>query len=231
MAERVSTHDTGAEAQYWSDFYEHHDFNAGSSFFEFINQVAGLPDTVIDIGCGDGRDSLAFGLAGKRVYGLDRSDIGVEAAMDKSKVARLDHAVAFAVCDVSDGQALSSAFASIREAADDGNVCYYMRFFLHSIPEDTQATLLAAIAKNAKPGDVFAAEFRTDKDIDHSRVFGDTHYRRYQSAAEFSAQLQNQYGWIVTYETESRGLSPFGDEDPTLYRGVAARPSTSQGVA
>lgn len=87
--------------------------------------------------------------------------------------------------------------------------------------------------KDAQPGDVFAAEFRTDKDIDHTRVFGDTHYRRYQNADDFSKQLQDEYNWSMVFETESRGLSPYGDEDPTLYRAVATwqRPSSDESSA
>jgi hypothetical protein len=106
-----------------------------------------------------------------------------------------------------------------------------MRFFLHSIPEDTQQALMASLAEDAQPGDVFAAEFRTDKDIDHTRVFGDTHYRRYQNAEEFSKQLQDEHGWEVVFETESRGLSPYKDEDPTLYRVIATWPSPGESVA
>lgn len=223
MTERVNTHDTSSEAAYWAKFYEKHDFNEGSSFFEFINNLPDFPDMVIDIGCGQGRDSFAFALAGKQVYGLDRSDVGIRNASDKASSASLD-SLSFDTCDVSNIDELSARIAVARERVNGGEVCFYMRFFLHSIPEDTQDALLQTLASQAKPGDVFAAEFRTDKDEDHNRVFGDTHYRRYQNADDFSKRLQTEYGWDIAFETESRGLSPYKDEDPTLYRVVATRP-------
>ena len=50
--------------------------HAGSSFFEFIDSLPDTPGTVVDIGCGDGRDALAFGTAGRHVLGLDQSPSG-----------------------------------------------------------------------------------------------------------------------------------------------------------
>ena len=57
---------------YWADFYAHHEIEGGSSFFEAVKDRPDLPSTVIDLGCGDGRDSLAFGTAGRTVIGMDR---------------------------------------------------------------------------------------------------------------------------------------------------------------
>lgn len=217
----VNAYSKIGEAEYWSSFYENHEFKTGSTFFEFISEMPELPQTIIDIGCGEGRDSLAFARVGKRVLGLDRSDVGIEGATEKAISEGVNDSLDFGVCDVADGPELTRAIEHAREKAGGGNVCFYMRFFLHSIPEETQDILLATISAQAQSGDVFAVEFRTDKDKDHSRVFGDTHYRRYQNASDFSNQLQTVYGWGIEFETESRGLSPYKDEDPTLYRAVA----------
>lgn len=224
MSERVSTHDTASEANYWSKFYERHDFDAGSSFCEFIGELPELPNTIIDFGCGQGRDSFAFARTNKNVYGFDRSEVGIEHANNKSKSESLDGHLSFDVCDVSDKAALIDKISAVRSQTESGDICYYMRFFLHSIPEEAQDVLLSTLAEQAQPGDIFAAEFRTDKDEDHKRVFGDTHYRRYQNADEFSKRLRDEYGWEINFETESRGLSPYKDEDPTLYRVLATRP-------
>ncbi len=98
---------------------------------------------------------------------------------------------------------------------------FYLRFFLHAIPEEVQADLLKAIDAHARPGDLFAAEFRTDKDEATTKVHS-KHYRRFQNAAEFGAARRG-YGFTVVHEEEGTGLSPYKGEDPVLYRVVARR--------
>lgn len=110
------------------------------------------------------------------------------------------------------------------ELAGGEGVCYYMRFFLHSIPADVQDKLMSVLSDNAIDSDVLAVEFRTDKDAEQEKTFGVSHYRRYQNAEEFSRSLRDTYGWIDTLlEVESQGLSPYGEEDPVLYRVIAKR--------
>lgn len=225
MKERVKAYVEDKETSYWSNFYEQHDFSNGSTFFEFLSKLPELPRTIIDIGCGQGRDSFAFAKTGKQVLGIDKSDVGVSNASDRALAENLGDRLSFAACDVSEVNDVQAALANARESANNGELCYYMRFFLHSIPEESQQTLLTVIAADARPGDVFAVEFRTDKDEDHTRTFGDTHYRRYQNADDFSKQLRDRYGWEIVFETEGQGLSPYGEEDPTLYRAVAVYPA------
>ena len=102
-------------------------------------------------------------------------------------------------------------------------VLFYLRFFLHAIDEDTQRGLLDAIGAHARPGDSFAAEFRTDKDEATTKVH-DGHYRRYQNAEAFLDDLEAR-GWEVTHREEATGLSPYGAEDPVLCRVLARRPA------
>ena len=65
-----------------------------------------------------------------------------------------------------------------------GPTLFYLRFFLHAIHEDVQEALLNAIDTHARPDDLFAAEFRTDKD-EHTSKVHTKHYRRFQQAATF----------------------------------------------
>ncbi|MBM9461937.1 class I SAM-dependent methyltransferase [Aeromicrobium sp. YIM 150415] len=221
--DRVLTHETAQEAAYWRRFYEHVDFAKGSSFFEFANTQDSLPTTILDIGCGEGRDSFAFAQTGKYVVGLDRSDMGVARAREKADADGLGERLKFSICDVADTSSLASIVASVREQRGGAAICFYMRFFLHSIPEETQDILLTTISDQAGRGDVLMAEFRTDKDEKNQHVFGDGHYRRYQNADDFSKNIRDQYGWDVDFETEETGLSPYKGEDPVLYRVLARR--------
>ena len=206
---------------YWTNFYARMEYTEGSTFFEFVNSLPETPQVVLDIGCGDGRDSCAFGAAGRWVTGFDRSDVGVEHARAHAVQAKVDARVSFEVCDVGDARRLGSLIAERTDGSEEA-VLFYMRFFLHSIPEDVQETLLGVIRDHARPGDVFAAEFRTEEDEERSKVHGH-HYRRFQNGPVFGARLGADYGFKVLHEETSTGLSPYKGEDPVLYRVIARR--------
>ncbi len=201
---------------YWANFYAQHTNTTGSPFFAEVSKLDFLPDAVLDIGCGDGRDAAAFAQVGLRVLGLDQSAVAVERAYDRAEQLGVGDHADFEVCDVSDTHALSRALQQFRDQYD-APVLFYLRFFLHSITSEVQEGLLSRIESVARAGDVFAAEFRTDEDEKRKKTFGN-HYRRFQSAAGFRAALETRFGFEVLSDKESDGLSPYGDEDPVLYR-------------
>lgn len=201
---------------YWSNFYAHHTNTEGSTFFAEVSKLEVLPDAVIDIGCGDGRDACAFAQIGRTVLGIDQSAVAADTATGRAKELGVAEHAAFEVCDVSDSEALGRALRTFRDR-QDGPVLFYLRFFLHSIRAEVQETLLTQIRSVARDGDLFAAEFRTDEDEKRKKTFGN-HYRRFQNAAEFRASMEGRYAVDVLKDQESDGLSPYGDEDPILYR-------------
>jgi len=206
---------------YWADFYAHTEYTSGSAFYEFVNARPEMPDTVIDIGCGDGRDSCAFGSAGRTVLGLDQSPVGIRHAADHAARSGVSDRVRFRVCDVADVDDLGYALDEVVDVSS-GPVLFYLRFFLHAITADVQVRLLDALVVHSRPGDLFAAEFRTDKDKANTHVHG-KHYRRFQNADEFRESLTKRFASEVLFEVEDTGLSPYGDEDPVLYRVIARR--------
>jgi hypothetical protein len=207
------------EEVYWSNFYMRANFDSGSTFFEAINAREDTPKNIIDIGCGQGRDSYAFGKAGRTVLGMDRSQVGVKHAAAKAEEFGIGDRVRFTACDVSDEPALRKNLTEALAAAD-GPVLFYMRFFLHSLPEEVQDTLMSVLSECARTGDMFAAEFRTDKDEALEKTYG-KHFRRYQNGPAFGQSLKDRYGFDLLHEQEGRGLSVYKDEDPELYRVVA----------
>ncbi len=203
---------------YWADYYAHNGHADASSFARFVDERLGSTSgTVIDVGCGDGRDSIYFATRGRTVVGLDRAGVAIEHARTKAADAHLDRA-RFVVCDLADGEALAEALRAEHERP----VVFYSRFVLHAIDAPTQRALQDAIDARARSGDLFAVEFRTDKDEARVKTHPH-HYRRYQNASEFLADLRER-GWVVDYDVESAGLAPWGDEDPVLCRAVARRP-------
>lgn len=202
---------------YWADYYAHTVHAEASSFARFVHDRLGpAPVTVVDIGCGDGRDSVWFATQGRTVVGLDRAGVAIEHAREKAEQAGLVPA-RFEVCDLADEVALAEVLSQ-----EDDPLVFYSRFVLHAIDEPTQSALQDAVDARARPGDLFVAEFRTDKDEERVKAHP-KHFRRYQSAAGFLADLRER-GWVVDHEVESDGLAPWGDEDPVLCRVVARRP-------
>lgn len=210
------------EEVYWANFYARTDLEGGSTFFDAISRRDDLPWTVVDIGCGDGRDAFAFARAGRQVIGLDRSHVAVRHAAKKALESGLSQTLSFVSGDVSEKRVVEAALERAHMLAGDKPVLLYLRFFLHSIPEETQEALFRSLHEFAKPGDLLAAEFRTDKDRARQKFFG-KHYRRYQEAAAFARALEMRWGFTVLEQQESDGLSPYKGEDPVLYRVVARR--------
>ena len=206
---------------HWASFYARTEYTTGSSFFELVDARDDMPATVIDIGCGDGRDSCAFGRAGRTVLGIDQSPVGIRRAVEHAERNGVTDNVSFRVCDVADTDELGRLVDGVVATAT-GPVMFYLRFFLHAVPENIQEGVLGTIRAHSRPGDLFAAEFRTDQDATRAKVHG-KHYRRFQNAAEFRRSLTERFGFDVLHEQEGTGLSPYGDEDPVLYRVVARR--------
>ena len=206
---------------YWADFYSRHEFADGSTFSQFVLERPELPHNVVDIGCGDGRDSCALASSERLVLGLDASAEGVLRGAEHAQRLDVSDSVSFAVCDVADPESMSALLKEFR-ARTGGAVTMYLRFFLHAIPDDVADVLLTTLKDFAEPGDWFAAEFRTVADEARNHVHG-RHYRRYVDAEALRRQLEGELGFTVEYFTEGQGLSPYGDEDPVLCRILARR--------
>ncbi|SHG22823.1 Methyltransferase domain-containing protein [Jatrophihabitans endophyticus] len=201
----------------WENAYAHRPAQAEpTSFFTAVTGRDDLPGTVVDIGSGDGRDTVAFAATGRRVLGLDRSPRGVALA-----AARADAGTAeFARCDIQDDAELRAALTTFL-AATDGPTLFYFRFLVHAITTRAEQTLLHVLGEVSRPGDVVAAEFRTDLDTTLPKAFGN-HVRRFVPAAAFDGRL-TAAGFDTIDVTDGVGLAPFGKEDPQLHRVLARR--------
>ena len=97
----------------------------------------------------------------------------------------------------------------------------YMRFFLHSVTKDIQNIIFFCLKKNLPQGSLIGLEFRTEKDKDALHIFK-RHYRRFIPMQEMINELE-KYDFSILYSKESRGFSPFKDEDPFLCRIIAKK--------
>lgn len=202
-------------ALYWKQFYRDTPIAGGSPFATFVAEKLQRDSLVVELGCGSGRDSVYFAQHGHRVFASDRADEALE--QGRANAGDLAN-IAFQKVDAADPEQVrgffTMAFGDSQQPA--GDKVLYMRFFLHSVTEDIQTVILDAAVATLPPKTMIALEFRTDKDADEKHVFG-AHYRRYIPMAEMTEVLQAK-GFTVTHAEESRGLSPYQDEDPFLCR-------------
>ena len=81
--------------------YSHRSMEEAEKQVEFIRRVVGCKGTeqVLDLACGTGRHSIAFGLAGYHVTGIDLSEVLIEKAQKRLKEHQGLH-VAFHIADL-----------------------------------------------------------------------------------------------------------------------------------
>jgi SAM-dependent methyltransferase len=203
---------------YWRQFYRDHQIEGGSTFANFVFQRFPEPRQIIELGCGTGRDSVFLAGRGHRVVAADRSPEAIERAREARAHAGVDR-LDFAIVDAADRRQLAPFLTGIPVAAGV-ELLVYLRFFLHSIPEKVEDTLLDALTDLLPVGFRLCAEFRTAEDERRAKVFGD-HYRRYLDEEAFATKLSERWGFEIEHLEAGTGLSPFQGEDPHLARVIA----------
>ncbi len=202
----------------WDGFYNTHQHKIPSQFAAFCLNEFPREHTVIDCGCGDGRDSLFFHRYGSRVIGLDASESAIKFAQTRAEQTRADDGIRFAVTDFANPtQTLQGELSQT-----NANYVIYSRFFLHAIPPETQRAFLAfcaAVCPSNTPA--LFLEFRGEKDADIPKNFG-RHYRRYISHADISTALA-EAGFQISYHTCGTGYAKHKDEDAYVHRIIASK--------
>jgi SAM-dependent methyltransferase len=213
-----------AEKLYWTKFYKKKGafLHKPSPFAKFFAKRIEAPATIVDLGCGTGRDALFFAENGFAVRGFDVSPEGIAQANTFKRERGLDNCI-FETVDAAHPEVGRIIRDSLSGTDRDRNLIVYCRFFLHSIPLDVEQTLLSSLGQYLRPGFTFAAEFRTDQDAALPKRFGVTHYRRFVNPEEFQARLEKEYGFSVRYITSGFGLALYKEEDPHVCRVIAAK--------
>jgi tellurite methyltransferase len=211
---QVQLNETVDVPSYWSAFYS--EATAPAEPSAFARSVAERwPDLpVIDIGCGNGRDSLFFITQGRKVAGLDSCPEAV--ALCGRQAERLgglapDQArfVAGSATDRQSWDAISGA--------DSGPVLIYARFLFHAVPDEAEAAILDLAGEVlARRGGALCAEFRTPRDEALAKVMPE-HYRRFVDPDAFCARLDAR-GLRVVERHEGQGLAVYKGEDAYVAR-------------
>lgn len=208
-------------ASFWNDFYTKNSVSlTPSTFATFLVDNGHITPSsrLVDIACGNGRDSFFFQKNGIHAVGIDASSSAIEG----NRAVALENGMSadsFMLIDINDQDTLKGY-------QDFDN--FYARFFIHSISEQEQAKFMTFL-QGAKPQAKLLLEFRTDKDpmFKKSLAVGTQegvtdHYRRYINFDKFIKSLAG-YGFNVIYQHEDQGLSVHGDDNPFLGRVIAIK--------
>ena len=197
--------------RYWDEYYKK---DAAPSFpSPFAGYVANKLRTkqnILEIGCGNGRDSKFFSSKGHHVTGLDRSGKAIE--LCKSLYSN---------------EPIEFFFGAVTHIAKTNKKQYdliYSRFVIHAMSMDEELEMLKTSYQLLNNNGQFFIECRSINDplsntgeiLSHTeRIEG--HYRRFIILEELKQRLI-QVGFEIIEAIESNGLANLGEEDPVVIR-------------
>ena len=215
MQQLYALRDTSAQdatKRYWSRFYKERHTTIPTPFAVSVAVELKEPCQVIDIGCGNGRDSRFFAQLGHQVLGLDAAASAIEGeSLAKSGQT---HDVTFKKADVAAPDTLASV---IRSMPDTASLVIYARFFFHAITEDEETAVLNVLSEHLPRGARCYFEFRTRMDEKTHKHFSG-HYRRFISLDTFVSKAVAKGTMNCIYTVEGQGMAKFNEEDPFVGR-------------
>jgi adenylylsulfate kinase-like enzyme/SAM-dependent methyltransferase len=204
--------DYDRDTSYWNAYYESKPNIEQSSLFAVaIGSQLKKSCTILDLGCGNGRDSLYFYKLGLNVTAIDSSDLIIRGLQEQYNKGNL--------CFICDDFVCSSMIY-----AGQYDYCY-SRFSLHAINEEQEDEVIANVYKVLKEGGKFFLEVRSVNDdlygkgkkVGNNSYFYDGHFRRFLKCDELENKML-AVGFKIEYSKEQRGFSPFGKDDPPIIR-------------
>ena len=196
---------------HWDEYYKKDNVPVyPSPFAEYVANKLSNQQTILEVGCGNGRDAIFLASQGHLVTGLDRSGEAIELCKKLYSV-----------------ESLEFFFGTITDIEKINKKKYdliYSRFVIHamSLNEEIKTLNMSHTLLN-KDGQFFV-ECRSINDplsrkgdilSNTERIEG--HYRRFIILEEFKQRLV-QVGFKIIKTIESNGLAKFGKDDPVVIR-------------
>lgn len=196
----------GNKETYWDFFYKKDSPpQIPSTFSNFVLRYIDDKDTLLDIGCGNGRDSIFFVNNGFDVTSVDNSN----------SINFLGNANNFYVMDVTD----------INFKKD----VYYARFFIHTITEEVLDIFIEKLYSLMDENSVFVFETRSTKGIINKEKeetyfkssIGEEHFRMLYSKEYLENKLTKRFE--IVYFEEKNNVAIHKEDNPYVLRGVVKK--------
>lgn len=207
------------EKDYWDSFYEKYGYEDNiqkhSSFAEFCqSEIFGDKKfNIIELGSGNGRDSIFFVKNNHNVVAIDQSIKAINIECSRLPLQYKDHIV------------FKNNDFILEDYSTYFNIdIFYSRFTLHSITEKDENIVLKKVYEALKEGGLFCIEARTIKDplygkgnqVEKHAFFTD-HYRRFIDSDTFIKKVLT-IGFKINYFLERNNLSIYKNDNPFLMR-------------
>lgn len=201
---------------HWANYYSKMNVPLKPSpFARAVSEELPKSSTILEVGCGNGRDASHFARCSHDVVALDVS----RTAIDLCRRTHNDLPIRFFCTPIS---SLDDEFMGSFDII-------YSRFCLHAMTESEEIEVLQSSFSFLKPGGRLFVECRSIDDplarmgeviSPTERIFG--HYRRFIIPEELASRLENA-GFDLVSLVQARGLAIHGDEDPVVIRVTARR--------
>lgn len=197
-------------SNYWNNYYlKKSKVLPNSDFSLFVKPKLQQNSTLIDIGCGDGRDSIYFSQNKVFTTGVDISD-----EIIKKNNLNLNKYLEFKVLDLEN-------ISNLNEKYDFA----YCRFLFHAINENIEDELFNWFKKNINSKIFIETRVKDSK----QKIIKESHYRRYFKEEYFVDKVKKA-GFEILYKESSRNFSKYKNiynvkdvnHDPLLLRMVIA---------
>jgi SAM-dependent methyltransferase len=199
--------------QYWDTFYENQHVREPSPFAEFVRaNYLQSGRSLLEFGCGNGRDAEYLDRCGLNVTGVDLSETAIQQCIE----------------EIPGGTFIVGDFSELPHPHPFHYV--YSRFTLHAVDEPTENRALAGAYEHLKPKGLLFIEVRTILDelcgkgerISDKEWIHDGHYRRFIIPERILGRARKA-GFSPEFIHLSRGLARWGDQDPAVLRLVLRR--------
>lgn len=215
--------DFDRDTAYWNEYYKTQRPQNPSPFARYVLEEIKKNDFakklhILELGCGNGRDSEFFIGNGYRVTGVDASAQAISTLQKKFQ-------------NVSDARFICDDFIKIRALFQTEYDVIYMRWVLHAISLEQEEELFQHLKEAlSKDGRIYIEARTTNDDlygmgdpVAENAFLHNGHYRRFINVNKFQEKLK-KWGYSVLLAVESKGFSKTKDENPTLCRFVLSLP-------
>jgi SAM-dependent methyltransferase len=206
---------------FWNKHYQDFALQEPSRFARYcLDSQLRDGDTVVELGCGNGRDGLALAAKVSHYTGLDACAVAVS---NFQSVVTGKPAALAAKMKVQQADFTSLDFNAF--GVDAKRLVIYSRFSLHSINYEEAERLLRNVSNIRTAPWVMMFEVRTIFDTLYGEgtnvgphEFKTDHYRRFIDPDLFLQDIASRFA--VRYVEVASGFAPFENQDPIVMRAV-----------